>query len=142
MEGTPCAAQCLGERRSGVRGEALWTPVGDRSHGRSCSGAFGGDKLSAQGRAFEFDPMGAVNDAVEDRVAEGGVADHLVPSTDRDLAGDQQRAAVVAVVDDLEQIAALLGIERLRPPIIDDQEPDAFERGQQPRQAALAARLG
>ena len=31
MEGTPCAAQCLGERRSGARGEALWIPVGDRS---------------------------------------------------------------------------------------------------------------
>jgi hypothetical protein len=34
----------------------------------------------------------------------------------------QQRAAVVAVVDDLEQIAALLGIERLRPPVVDDQD--------------------
>ena len=74
MEGTPCAAQCLGERRSGVRGEALWTPVGRSGHGRSCSGALGGDKLSAQGQAFQFDPMGAMNDAVEDRVTERGVA--------------------------------------------------------------------
>jgi hypothetical protein len=86
--------------------------------------------------------MGAVNDAVEDRVAERGVGDHLVPFADRHLAGDQQRSAVIAVVDDLEQIAAMLGIERLRAPIIDDQQPDAFERGQQPRQAALTARLG
>ena len=117
-------------------------PRGRSGHGRSCSGALGGDKLSAQGRAFQFDPMGAMNDAVEDRVTERGVGDHLVPFTDRDLAGDQQRPAVVAVVNDLEQIAALLGIKRLRPPIIDDQEPDAFERGEQPRQAALAARLG
>ena len=59
--------------------------------------------------------MGAMNDAVEDRVTERGVGDHLVPFTDRDLAGDQQRPAVVAVVNDLEQIAALLGIKRLRP---------------------------
>src|SRR6185369_10804487 len=44
--------------------------------------------------------------------------------------------------DDLEQIAALLGIERLWPPIVDDQQPDAFERGQEARQSALAARLG
>lgn len=86
--------------------------------------------------------MGAVNDAVEDRVAQRGIGDHLVPFTDGDLAGDQQRAAVVSVVDDLEQIAALLGIERLWPPIVDDQQPDPFERGQEPRQAALAARLG
>ncbi len=53
----------------------------------------------------------------------------------------KQRAAIVAAVDDLEQIAALLGVERLRSPIVDDQQSDAFERGQQTRQAALAARL-
>jgi len=86
--------------------------------------------------------MSAVHDAVQRRVGQGGVSNDLVPAADRDLAGDQQRAAVVAVVNDLEQIATLLGIERLRPPIIDDQEPDAFECGEQPRQAALAARLG
>ena len=49
-----------------------------------------------------------------------------MPAIDGHLAGDQQRAAIVAVVDDLEQIAALLGIERFWPPIIDDQQPDAF----------------
>ena len=91
--------------------------------------------MTPQGRAFQLDPMGAVNDAVEDRITERGIGDHLVPFTDRDLAGDQQRAALVAIVDDLEQIAALLGIERLRPPIVDDQQPDAFERGQQPRRS-------
>ena len=117
-------------------------PRGRSGHGRSCSGAFGGDEAAAQRRAFELDAMGAMDDAVEDRVGQGGIGDHLVPSTDRDLAGDQQRSAVVAVVDDLEQIAALLGIERFRPPIVDDQQAGAFERGQQPRQAAFAARLG
>src|SRR4030088_3169022 len=85
--------------------------------------------------------MRAMDDAVEDRVTERGIGDDLVPFTDRDLAGDQQRATIVAIVDDLEQIAALLGIKRLRPPIVDDQQPDAFERGQETRQAALTARL-
>jgi hypothetical protein len=117
-------------------------PRGRSGYGRSCSGALGGDELPPQRWAFQLDPMGAVNDAVEDRVAERGVGDHLVPFADRHLAGDQQRSAVIAVVDDLEQIAAMLGIERLRAPIIDDQQPDAFERGQQPRQATFAARLG
>ena len=82
--------------------------------------------------------MRAVNDAVEDRVT--GVGNDLMPAIHRNLAGDQQRAAVVAVIDDLEQIAALLGPKRLRPPVVDDQQPDAFERGQEARQAALAAR--
>jgi hypothetical protein len=38
MEGTPRAAQCRGERRSGARREALWTPVGDRSTGGHAAG--------------------------------------------------------------------------------------------------------
>ena len=33
-----------------------------------------------------------------------------MPAIDRDLAGDQQGSPVVAIIDDLEQIAALLGI--------------------------------
>src|SRR5260370_16025919 len=65
-----------------------------------------------------------------------------MPPINRDLTGDQQRAPVVTVVDDLEQVAALIGVERFRSPIVDDQQPDAFERGHQPRQPALAARLG
>jgi len=86
--------------------------------------------------------MSAVDDAVEDRVGQGGIADYLVPAADRHLAGDQQRTAIAAVVDDLEQIAPLLGVEWLRPPIVDDQQAGAFERGQQTRHAAFAARLG
>ncbi len=71
--------------------------------------------------------MRAVNDAVEDRVSQGGIPDDLVPAADRDLAGDQQRTLSVAVVDDLEQVAALLGIERLGPPVVDDQQADALQ---------------
>ena len=65
-----------------------------------------------------------------------------MPAIDGDLAGDQQRPPVVAIVDDLEQITTLFGIERFRPPIVDDQQAGAFERGHQPRQPAFAARLG
>src|SRR5579884_2006955 len=127
------------ERRA--RGGAVG-PRGRSGRGRSCSGALGNDDLAAQRRTFQLDAMRTVNDAVEDRVTERGIGDHLVPFTDRDLAGDQQRAAVVAVIDNLEQVTALLGIERLWSPVVDDQEPDAFERGQKARQAAFTARLG
>jgi len=61
--------------------------------------------------AFEIDAMGAMDDAVENGVAQGGIANHLVPAIDRDLAGDQQGSPVVAIVDDFEQIAALLGLD-------------------------------
>jgi hypothetical protein len=66
----------------------------------------------------------------------------FTPAIDRDLAGDQQGSPVVAIIDDLEQIAALLGVERFRPPIVDDQQAGAIERAHQPWQPAFSARLG
>ena len=66
--------------------------------------------------AGERDPVGAVDDAIEDGVGEGGIADDLVPALDWQLAGDEDRAGVVAVLDDLQEIATLLGIELLRSP--------------------------
>src|SRR5438128_7754215 len=117
-------------------------PRGRSVHGRSCSGAFTSDEPPAQRRAFEVDAMGAMDDAVENGVSQGGVANDFMPAIDRDLAGDQQGSPVVAIVEDLEQITTLFGIERFRPPIVDDQQAGAFERGHQPRQPAFAARLG
>ena len=117
-------------------------PRGRSTHGRSCSCAFAGDETSTQRWTAQIDAMGAVDDAVENGVGQGGIADHLVPSIDRDLAGDQQRSPIVPIVDDLEQIAALLRIEGFRPPIVDDQQTGAFKRAHQPVQPAFAARLG
>jgi len=58
------------------------------------SGDLGGAPL-AQAVALEFDPIGVVDDAVEDGVGQRGIADDLVPARDRQLTGDQQRAGVV-----------------------------------------------
>jgi hypothetical protein len=42
-----------------------------------------------------------VDDAIEDGVGQRGIADDLVPALDRQLAGDEDRAGVVAILDDL-----------------------------------------
>ena len=68
-----------------------------------------------------------------------GSADQVVPAIDRDLAGDEGSAAAVAVFDDLEQVAALLGPERLEAPVVEDQQLDTAERAHQTRVAAVAA---
>ena len=60
------------------------------------TGSSGGDfrpVLLAQTVAAELQAMRVVNDAVEDGVGEGGLADQVVPAVDRDLAGDQRGAA-------------------------------------------------
>jgi hypothetical protein len=48
----------------------------------------------------------------------GGVADQRGPLIDRELAGDDGGAAAVAVLEDLEEIVADRGVERLEVPII------------------------
>ena len=66
-----------------------------------------------------------MNDAIEDGIGERRLADDLVPALDRQLAGDDDRASVAAVLDDLQEVAALPGIELFRPPIVEDEEIDA-----------------
>jgi hypothetical protein len=67
--------------------------------------------MFAHALAGQVDAIGIVNEAVEDSVGDGGIADDFIPVVDGDLAGDDGRAALVAVLDDLEEIAALIVIE-------------------------------
>ena len=69
-----------------------------------------------------------MNDAVEDRVGERRDPDHVVPAIDGDLAGDDERSLVVAVFDDFEEIARLLGRQGFRPPIVQDEQFGAGDR--------------
>ena len=72
-----------------------------------------------------------MDDPVQDRIGQRRITDDLVPAVDRHLAGDDQRAGVVAVLDDLQQIALLFGEQRFRPPIVQDQQIDPGELVQQ-----------
>ena len=72
----------------------------------------------SQAVSGQIDPIGIVDDAVENRVGQSRDSNHLVPAIDRNLAGDDERAFVVAVLDDFQEIAGLVGAERLRSPIV------------------------
>jgi len=74
--------------------------------------------LLSEALSFEFDAVGVVDEAIEDCVGDGGISDDFVPAVDGQLAGDDDRASFISVLDDLEQITALIGVERLWPPII------------------------
>ena len=77
--------------------------------------------------------MGVVDQAVEDGVGVSRVADQCVPLVDRELAGDDGGAAAVAVLEDLQEVVAGGGVERLETPVVEDEEIDAAERAQQTR---------
>src|SRR5581483_666398 len=88
------------------------------------------------------DAVGIVNDAVQYRIAEGRIGNDVMPLRHGDLTCDQQGSLVVAIIDNLEQIPALVGGKRFRSPVVKDEEIDALEHGDQARQTTFAARLG
>ena len=93
----------------------------------------------AQDLSFQGQAVGVVDQAVEDGIGDGRVADDLVPVLDGQLAGDDGRAAIMAIVHDFQQVAALLGGEGGKAPIVEDQELDPREALQQSAIAAVAA---
>src|SRR5689334_21805215 len=81
----------------------------------------------AQGLALQLEPVSAVNEAVEHRVGNGGIADVGVPVVDWQLAGDDGGSAAVPIVDDFQQIASLLGGEWCQSPVIEDEDLHACQ---------------
>jgi len=63
--------------------------------------------------------MGLVDQAIEDRVGKGGVADAVVPVLEGELTGHEGGAAAVAVFEDFEQVAALAIGQRGEAPVVD-----------------------
>ena len=93
----------------------------------------------AQGLAFECEAVRGVHEAVEDGVGDCRIDDHFVPVIDGELTGHDRRAAAVAIVDDFEQVAALLGGQRCQPPIVEDQKLDTGEALEEAYIASIAA---
>ena len=86
-----------------------------------------GGACASQAVAGEIDSVRVVNDAIEDGVGIGGIADQLVPFVDGDLAGDDGRSAAIAFFENLEQVMTSGGIERLEAPVVEDEQLHAAE---------------
>src|SRR5258708_22063722 len=83
----------------------------------------------------ELKAVSVVNEAIQDGVAEGGVADNVVPMFDGDLAGDDGRGATVAIIKDLQKVAPFGWVENREAPVVEHQEVNAAEGFEQ---AAIA----
>ena len=81
----------------------------------------------SQAIAGEFDPVGVVNEAVQDCVGVGGIRDDLVPLVHGQLAGDERRSSTISLFDDLEEFVTRLRVDGLQGKIADDEELDAEE---------------
>ena len=78
----------------------------------------------------ELDPVGAVDDTIENGIGQGGITDGVVPLLDRELTGDQRRSAAVPILYDFKQIAAVTIVELGQPPVVENQQLDASQAGQ------------
>src|SRR5260370_367625 len=95
--------------------------------------------LLPEALSFEFDAVGVVDEAIEDRVGDGGVSDDFVPAIDGQLAGDDDRTGFVSILDDFEQITALVGVEGFWSPVVQDQQVKSCDRPQHPGIASVGA---
>ena len=95
--------------------------------------------LLSEALSFEFDAVGVVDEAIEDCVCDCGIPDNFIPAIDGQLAGDDDRTSFISVLDDLEQIAALIGVERLRSPVIKNEQIETSDSTQHLGIAAIGA---
>ena len=110
---------------------------GRRHERRGRDGFLAGFDLAHRG-AIEFEPVGIVNNTVQDRVSERGLADNFMPGSRRKLAGDQDGATAIAILGDLHEVAPLAGGEAVRSPIVEYEKIDLDQHAEQPREAAVA----
>src|SRR5208337_1536737 len=89
----------------------------------------------AQRFALERQADGVVDEAVEDGVGVGGIANGGVPAVHRKLAGQNDGTAVVAVVDDLHEVSALGRGQVDHRPIVQNQDADSGHLAHQPAHA-------
>src|SRR5208283_954131 len=86
--------------------------------------------------------MSIMNEAVQDRIAEGGVTDDVVPMFHGDLAGDDGRGATMAIIKELQKVTPFGRIENRQPPVVEDEELNATDGFEQAAIAAIASSEG
>jgi hypothetical protein len=86
--------------------------------------------------------MGIVDDAIEDRVGDGRFADHLIPGCHGELSSDQRGFTAVAFFEDFEEVEALLVIETVSAPVVQNEQLDSRQLVDDAREPSVQARKG
>ena len=74
------------------------------------------------GFALQRELVGVMHQAVEDRVGQCRIPQGLMPVLDRQLTGHQRGPAIMAIFDDLQQVATIFITERRQAPVIENQQ--------------------
>ena len=101
---------------SGGMGAAMSPHV--QSYAKTCGSGF----FHAVALAFDFDQVGAMQEAIQNGCGSGDIADEFAPFFQRSVGGHQGRAQLIAAQDNLEEILAGFGREFFDAHVVDDQQ--------------------
>ena len=76
--------------------------------------------------------MGVVDDAVADRVGDGGIAQGSMPLPGRKLTGDHGGGSIVSVFEDFEEVATLGVLQRRDEQVVQDEDFELREPSEHP----------
>ena len=93
-------------------------------------------------RAFDLDDDGVVEQPIEQRGGDDGIAEDLAPFGEAAVRGEDHGALLVAGVDELEEQIAAAGNDRQVADLVDDEQREAAEEADLLAQGALALGLG
>ena len=91
---------------------------------------------------MHLEAVGVVHQPVENAVGQSRVPDLLVPLGHGELAGEDRRACLIAVLTDFQEVPPLAFRQRRMGPVIDDQHVNAGQPSQPGFQAAIGAGQG
>ena len=91
--------------------------------------------------SFEIKPVGIVDDTIEHSIPDRGIWKTGKPIRHRDLGSDQGRDAPEAVVEDLEQVLGILRGDRVPHPVIQDEQVEFGQAGEQGGVGAILVRM-
>ena len=92
--------------------------------------------------ALDLDDDGMVEQPIEQRGGDDGIAEDLAPFGEAAVGGEDHRALLVAGVDELEEQIAAAGDDRQVADLVDDEQREAAEEADLLAQSALAFGLG
>src|SRR5262249_61499231 len=87
--------------------------------------------LSHRALSVELETVGVVDDAIENGIGKGGLADEVVPGFDGELAGEERGAASMAFLDDLHEIAPLTGGEAVWTEVVQNEQIDSGQHAEE-----------
>src|SRR5436305_5580113 len=117
-------AQCPHKRRSGARGEALWTPGGDPRWARTVGS---GAVFEAPALVAGFENVAVMGQAIEQRRRHLGVAEYARPFGEGEICRQDDRGALVKAADQVEQHLPAADREWQVTQLVEDDENDADE---------------